>query len=266
MKNRYVQSVIMLCCCLHGGNVSAETSEILESSPPDLSGVHISGATVEAGNGFSLDFLRPRRRPGQETASRADPVRPKRRGLLGLASIDASLAVGSSTSNNYEPVNLSLLEFDRLARRPPPSLMDTEIERPFRRAGSKKDLECLAQAIYFEARGEKIEGWLAVAHTVKNRVESDRFPNTVCGVVWQGRGGLHQCQFSYFCDGLPETIHDKESYRKIRGVAKLFLEIPIDDLTDGATYFHTTSVDPFWSDHMHLTKVVGRHIFYRESR
>ncbi len=189
-----------------------------------------------------------------------------RRRLRGRPVVDADLTVGSSTSNNYGPINLSLLEFDRLARRPVPSLMDTEILRPTRRAGSKKDLECLAQVIYFEARGEDIEGWLAVAHTVRNRVESDRFPDTVCGVVWQGRGVLNQCQFSYFCDGLPEVVDDKKSYREIRSLAKKFLENPTNDLTDGATYFHTTNVNPFWSDHMHLTKVVGQHVFYRESR
>ena len=136
--------------------------------------------------------------------------------------------------------------------------------RPKRRSSSIEELVCLADVIYFEARGEGLAGRHAVAMTVLNRVGSKRFPNTICAVVKQGKGELHKCQFSYYCDGLPEKIHELQAYLKIKELARNILDSGAADRTGGATYFHTVSVSPSWADEMQMTAKIGHHVFYRE--
>lgn len=136
--------------------------------------------------------------------------------------------------------------------------------RPKRRPVRIEELVCLADVMYFEARGESLAGKHAVAMTVLNRVQSKRFPNTICAVVKQGKGELHKCQFSYYCDGLPERIHELQAYLKIKDLARNILESGAADRTDGATHFHTVAVSPSWADKMHMTAKIGHHVFYRE--
>ena len=138
------------------------------------------------------------------------------------------------------------------------------LDRPRRRPVSIEELTCLADAVYFEARGESDRGKQAVALTILNRVRSSRFPNTICGVVKQGMGELHKCQFSYYCDGRPEEIHELGTYRRIRQMASALMESGTFDVTRGATHFHTDRVSPRWATHMRLTSKIGGHIFYRE--
>ena len=138
-------------------------------------------------------------------------------------------------------------------------------DRPRRRPASIEELICLADVMYFEARGEGEVGRHAVAVTVLNRVRSKRFPNTICGVVKQGEGELHKCQFSYYCDGHPERIHELRAYREIKETARRILESGTIDRTGGATYFHSVAVSPSWAKHMQLTAKIGQHVFYRES-
>ena len=124
-------------------------------------------------------------------------------------------------------------------------------------------LECLAEAIYFEARGEPVRGQFAVAEVILNRVISREFPDDVCAVVNQGTGKKFQCQFSYTCDGLPEHIGDKTSWERSEKIAALALtgEVPLT-LTEGAMYYHTTAVSPYWADLFDLTTQIGVHRFY----
>ena len=136
--------------------------------------------------------------------------------------------------------------------------------RPKRRTGNVEELACLTEVMYFEARGESLAGKHAVAMTVLNRVRSKRFPNTVCAVVKQGKGELHKCQFSYYCDGHPERIHEERAYLEIKELARSILESGAADRTDGATYFHTVSVSPSWAEQMQMTARIGHHVFYRE--
>ena len=78
-----------------------------------------------------------------------------------------------------------------------------------------RELKCLSEALYFEARGEQIEGQIAVADVIINRKNSRQFPGTICGVVSEGAHKRHACQFSYNCDGKLELIYDKKTYRRI---------------------------------------------------
>ena len=128
------------------------------------------------------------------------------------------------------------------------------------------NFECLAQALYFEARGESVKGQFAVAEVIMNRVQSAQFPNSVCGVVKQGTGRLNQCQFSYTCDGRTEAIGERQAYNRVAKVARAALDGTKEELTEGATYYHTTAVRPRWSRVFTNTAQIGVHLFYRDER
>lgn len=113
------------------------------------------------------------------------------------------------------------------------------------------DLMCLATVVYLEARGEPYEGQMAVAEVVINRVKNENFPNEPCDVIMQ------HGQFSYR-EGLESEVLDTMSYQAAYEVLTCG-----SDLTDGATYFHTTNVNPYWADSFEYTVTIGNHVFYR---
>ncbi|WP_299146243.1 cell wall hydrolase [uncultured Tateyamaria sp.] len=124
---------------------------------------------------------------------------------------------------------------------------------------------CLSEALYFEARGETVKGQFAVAEVIMNRVKSARFPSSVCGVINQGTGRKYQCQFTYTCDGAPETIHEPRAFAQVGKVARTVLDGRAPDLTNGATHYHTTAVRPKWSRVYTKTAAIGVHVFYRHT-
>ena len=124
---------------------------------------------------------------------------------------------------------------------------------------------CLSEALYFEARGETVKGQFAVAEVILNRVQSGRFPNSVCGVIHQGTGKKYQCQFTYTCDGHAEVIREKKAYDRVSKVARAVLDGRSGTLTNGATHYHTTSVRPSWARVYEHTASIGVHRFYRHN-
>ena len=128
-----------------------------------------------------------------------------------------------------------------------------------------EQLKCLAEALYFEARGESVKEQFAVAEVILNRVESERFPDTVCGVINQGTGAKYQCQFTYTCDGYKEVIREQRAYDRVAKVARASLDGMAPKLTEGATHYHTKAVRPGWSKVYTKTASIGVHIFYRHT-
>jgi hypothetical protein len=127
---------------------------------------------------------------------------------------------------------------------------------------SARQLDCLTQAVYFEARGETPRGQAAVAQVVMNRVKSPSFPKTVCGVVFQGAAS-HGCQFSFACDGSMRRGLETGAWDRARRIAVRTLSgVRLADI-GAATHFHTTSVQPDWGPQMLRVAQVGLHIFYR---
>jgi spore germination cell wall hydrolase CwlJ-like protein len=130
-----------------------------------------------------------------------------------------------------------------------------------------KEHECLARAIYFEARGEPEKGQEAVALVILNRVKSDYYPNTVCDVVYQNDHMRNACQFSFACDGQPDAINDKDAFAQAERIASDVLNCG-NELCKGATLFmrsthyHADYVSPRWAKKLKRTGQVGRHIFY----
>lgn len=131
------------------------------------------------------------------------------------------------------------------------------------KASGGAQFQCLAEALYFEARGESLKGQFAVAEVILNRVDSPRFPNSVCGVINQGTGRKYACQFTYTCDGLPEHISEPAAWDRVAKVAKAMLSGAPRALTNGATFYHTHAVRPSWSRKFTKTASIGDHFFYR---
>lgn len=150
-----------------------------------------------------------------------------------------------------------------------PAIPSVEYSRKFLaklpKANGGSDLRCLAEAIYFEARGESVKGQFAVAEVILNRVDHPLYPDTVCGVINQGTGRKWQCQFTYTCDGLAEIIREKRAYERGAKVAKLMLDGAERKLTQGATHYHTTAVDPSWNRTFPRTAKIGSHLFYKQA-
>jgi N-acetylmuramoyl-L-alanine amidase len=118
------------------------------------------------------------------------------------------------------------------------------------------ELACLAGAIYFESKGEPLSGQLAVANVIMNRVESGRFPSTICGVVTQ-RG-----QFSFIRHGeIPAIDHGRKAYRTAMAVAQIAMSDDWKNPAPDALFFHATRVRPGWGKAEVAT--IGHHIFYR---
>lgn len=129
-------------------------------------------------------------------------------------------------------------------------------------ASGDAEWQCLAKALYFEARGETLRGQFAVAEVILNRVDNPAYPRTICGVVNQGgRGG---CQFSFTCDRFSDRIHEKAAWDRAGKIARIMLDGAPRALTQGATHFHTRNVRPGWARRFPQTAAIGAHLFYRQ--
>jgi spore germination cell wall hydrolase CwlJ-like protein len=148
-----------------------------------------------------------------------------------------------------------------------------------------EEARCLAENIYHEARDQGTAGWLAVAAVTLNRATDDRFPDTICGVVfqaetkesWTTKGKdvpeiervfypvRHRCQFSWYCDGKADDINNISVYMEIMSLTRLLLtsQFMMFDITDGATFYHADSITPSWAKSKTKTIEIGDHIFYR---
>ncbi|WP_439109509.1 cell wall hydrolase [Lentibacter sp.] len=127
-----------------------------------------------------------------------------------------------------------------------------------------REWRCLAEALYFEARGESVKGQFAVAEVILNRVSSASYPDTICGVVHQGTGRKYACQFTYTCDGHAEVIAEPRAFERVGKIAKLTMKSAKRPLTKGATHYHTKAVSPYWADKFPRTATIGFHHFYKQ--
>ena len=166
-------------------------------------------------------------------------------------------------------------------------IMDT-----FTESYTNKEVQCLVENMYHEARSDGYAGMYAVTMVVMNRVQDDRYPNTICDVVYQGPKReswktkktpdpndavyypiRNRCQFSWYCDGRSDAMNDKDAFYQALDIATLVLEISASqnnpsaliDITEGSTHYHTYKVFPNWRHDRGMTKIVriGDHIFYK---
>ena len=124
-------------------------------------------------------------------------------------------------------------------------------------------IACLTSAIYYEAATEPVEGQRAVAQVVLNRVRHAAYPNSVCGVVYQGMERKTGCQFTFTCDGSLARAPMVSYWSRARRIAEAALSGSVYEPVGLATHYHATWVDPYWSSSLVKAAVVGTHIFYR---
>lgn len=126
---------------------------------------------------------------------------------------------------------------------------------------------CLAQNIYFESANQSFAGRLAVANVVMNRVKDEQFPDTVCEVVYQAKlirsfPVRNMCQFSWYCDGLDDLPTDSKTWMQSLYLADRVLFGEYKDITEGALWYHSDAVTPYWSKHLNLVTTIDNHLFY----
>jgi hypothetical protein len=135
-------------------------------------------------------------------------------------------------------------------------------QRKFRLA----EADCLARAVYFEARSESEIGQLAVAKVVLNRLKDPTYPKTICGVVYQGSDRPNSCQFSFACDGISDQPKQRDAWVQSKRIAARALAgDQTIKILGAATYYHADYVTPKWSSSFKRLIKIGRHIFYSDS-
>lgn len=192
--------------------------------------------------------------------------------VIGTAAPSLTAAPSDPATLTTGPFRLGWLERLRnlLAGKPPqptaPGAADWAVAPLPETALAPSEQRCLAEAVYFEARGEPEAGQVAVAQVVLNRVRSPDYPGSICGVVYQNQKRRNRCQFSFACDGLPENIRSAGAWRAAKRVALEATEgrKRIAGLAD-TTNYHADYVAPRWARRMQLVKRIGAHLFYRTS-
>jgi spore germination cell wall hydrolase CwlJ-like protein len=177
------------------------------------------------------------------------------------ASVDLKEATGNATKK-------------KLALAPPVA----KVEKAFKLKRSEKqkvvaqrrvalaEENCLARAVYFEARSESELGQLAVAKVILNRVKDPEYPKSICGVVYQGSGRRNSCQFSFACDGLPDDVKSASAWANSKRIAQKALGGDAKVAAIGsATNYHADYVRPKWAKTMKRLIKIGHHVFYEDS-
>lgn len=210
----------------------------------------------------------------KEPEIKVDP----RGGLLPEPVAVASLEPGAS-SKALDAIDSAVPDFVLPKRRPDTELayapesgdLATGVETPVKakdgKKWSQKEMWCLATAIYFESRGEKYRGQVAVGQVVMNRVKHRLYPTTICGVVFQNQHKRNACQFSFACDGIPERVTEQKSWKQAQEIAKGVVDGSLYLSEVGyATHYHATYVYPHWAPRMKKVTKIGLHVFYQFKR
>jgi spore germination cell wall hydrolase CwlJ-like protein len=192
-------------------------------------------------------------------------------------------AVGPSKSTRLPaatstPSPLNLPPPDLLKPIPPEEAIKENAERPFSNRpdtaaaafnlktdenSRNRALECLTQAVYYEAASEGVDGQRAVAQIVLNRMRHPAYPSTVCGVVYQGSDRPTGCQFTFTCDGSLARMPVPSLWKQAQKVASKALAGQVFAPVGHATHYHADYVLPFWAESLDKSVKIGRHIFYR---
>ncbi len=149
----------------------------------------------------------------------------------------------------------------------PSPVFASEAPQPFSaprdRASYERALQCLTEAIYYEARSESDDGQRAVAQVVLNRVRHPAYPNSVCGVVYQGSHRRTGCQFTFTCDGSIRPYVEPGAWARAQQIANSALRGSVYRPVGLALNYHTTAIRPYWAPSLVRQAVIGAHIFYR---
>jgi spore germination cell wall hydrolase CwlJ-like protein len=159
-----------------------------------------------------------------------------------------------------------------LALAPKPDTIEKTFKLPeadkkkvvLRRRIQMAEENCLARAVYFEARSESEIGQMAVAKVILNRVKSPHYAKSICGVVYQGSNRRNSCQFSFACDGQPDDVRQPAAWAQAKSVAQRAIagDTQLGRGMNYATSYHADYVTPRWAKSLRKVVKIGRHIFY----
>ena len=193
--------------------------------------------------------------------------------IVGLALGSMIGAIASSVHNPFEIKTLILPEEQNAES--VPSIVDYiyEADSEWDYKNLETEVQCMAENIYFESRGQPIRGQIAVGLVTINRVKSSKYPNNVCEVVWMQRRnhrtGKLVAQFSWTLDGLPDTPRKGKAWEEAYMIASALLAegslYNFYDFTNSATHYHADYVTPAWSKELTRTISVGDHHFYNDT-
>ena len=185
--------------------------------------------------------------------------------VLATASASAGFAMARPVVNIVRTVDVLQWVEKRVVVPVPPAAIDTSSASiDAARSELLAEHRCLAEAMYYEARGEGEAGEKAVAEVVFNRLSSREYGHSICEVVFAG-SQTAVCQFSFACDGSMLRPKSEEDWRKAEILAARILarQLGLDNATENATFYHANYVKPAWASRLVRTAEIGNHIFYR---
>ncbi|HTP37478.1 MAG TPA: cell wall hydrolase [Methyloceanibacter sp.] len=238
------------------------TANTVTSAGKQLIAASLGGDPVASSHGISGEISRSlkgdRLRPTVSDVALRGPV-----GGTMANSLLMNASYGSPFSQNFD-VDSFKPSAAELAYHPTAEGLAFKGQGESQAEFEERERRCLATAIYFEARGEPVRGQIAVAQVILNRVRSPDFPQTICGVVYQGQ--MHPgCQFSFTCDGQSDTPRNDEQWALAKSIAKKATagELWLPEV-GYSTYYHANYVSPRWVGDMSRIDMIGRHIFYKK--
>jgi spore germination cell wall hydrolase CwlJ-like protein len=210
------------------------------------------------------------RRSEVNGAAKADRLKPTssvvelRNAYGGPASSLLMNALSASPFTSTLDVTAFTPSPEEIAYHPTPEGLSFRYKGESQAEFEERERRCLATAIYFEARGEPVQGQIAVGQVIMNRVRSPLFPETICGVVYQGQM-QKGCQFSFTCDGKTDIPRNDEQWALAQELSKKITagELWLPEV-GYSTYYHANYVSPGWIGGMNKIDKIGRHIFYKK--
>jgi hypothetical protein len=238
-----------------------------DNSPPDLSVLEMANdpnpANRTARLFFGGDLIGPSRAAIVPWSAGEEPIL-----MLPRAPVDSDLKRTALAPPNQRPGGVDGTS-ETIAGKGEVTSDNARPKSPAERLrliGKSRDKaeKCLANAVYFESRGEPVRGQIAVAQVVMNRVFSGYYPNDVCSVVYQNAYRHLACQFTFACDGIPDVVNDAESWDRAKRIAKATLDgrVWLPEIGK-ATHYHASWVRPRWVREMRRLHKLGVHTFYR---
>ncbi len=261
----------------HNATIQQEEIQLL----PLKSNVATKGSLLPEGSSFEIVNLKVARQQSVVIEGKGDllfeeiveesPPPLEKPSKKAIATLDGSVKIEPAALDLKSENNKAV---KRLALTPKPS----KIEKDFTLSKAEKqkvvaqrrvrlaEENCLARAVYFEARSESELGQMAVAKVILNRTRADGFPKSICGVVYQGSNRRNSCQFSFACDGQPDDVKQPASWANAKRIAKKAIagETNMGKAMGNATNYHADYVKPKWSKTMRRLVKIGRHIFYAD--
>jgi spore germination cell wall hydrolase CwlJ-like protein len=239
-----------------------KTPEILGAEPasPQEDGFNIKTASLYFGTeslGGALESIE-RWQPGEEPLI-VSPIALPDPDMKAIASLPLSGEAARETASGESIAPKGEVNAENQRARSPAERLGLSDGKS--RAKAEK---CLAEAVYFEARGEAVRGQIAVAQVVMNRAFSGYYPTTVCGVVYQNKYRHFACQFTFACDHTPDVIREPDMWERAKTIAKAMLDglIWLPEVGK-STHYHAYYVHPSWVSEMKRMYRFGVHTFYR---